>query len=130
MSSAFGFYLGDETADMLAMKLYLIAEKIDKQSEKLTVLAADTRKKLSGNISDAERERLEDNASAACQHIRTMQREYNDLWNRWLKKIQDENVDAEKLELEMKKKEEMRLEQEERWEMLERLGDYFKTRWG
>ncbi|CEI70442.1 hypothetical protein FVEN_g1050 [Fusarium venenatum] len=129
MSSSSDFYVGDTSIDMLTMKLYLVAEKLDKQEQELTVLVADVRKKLSGDISNAKRERLENKASAFCQRIRTMQREYNGLWDRWLKMMQVENVDAGKLELEMKN-EEMRLEQEERWETLERSGDYFKTRWG
>ncbi|KAL6914743.1 hypothetical protein ACHAPO_009800 [Fusarium lateritium] len=130
MSSSSDFHVGDTTIDMLTMKLYLVAEKLDKREQDLTVLVADIRKRLSGDISDAERDRLENIASRYCQCVRNMQREYNGLWDRWLKMMQHENVDAEKLELEMKKNEEMRLQQEERWEMLERSGDYFKTRWG
>ncbi|KAF0638541.1 hypothetical protein FPSE5266_02891 [Fusarium pseudograminearum] len=131
MASPFTAPVGEETAEMLHMKLNLLNEKIIQQENKLPALAADVAKKLAGNISVAERERQEQRASDACHRIRTMQREYDELWQRWYKMLQQEgNVDGNKLELEMKKNDEMRLEQEERWEMLDRNGDYFKTRWG
>ncbi|KAF5232309.1 hypothetical protein FAUST_8771 [Fusarium austroamericanum] len=130
-SSSFNYPVDEESTEMLYMKLNLLAEKLAQREKELTVMAAEFRKKLSGNISDAERKKEENKASAACERIRDTQSEYQDLWQLWYFKImQDGNEDGNKLEQEYKKNETMRLEQEERWEMLERTSDYFKTRWG
>lgn len=131
MASPFTTPVGEETAEMLHMKLNLLGQKLIQREKELHALTADVAKKLAGNISIAERERQEQRASDACHRIRTMQREYDELWQRWYKMLQQEgNVDGNKLELEMKKNDEMRLEQEERWEMLDRNGDYLKTHRG
>ncbi|RGP69611.1 hypothetical protein FSPOR_4716 [Fusarium sporotrichioides] len=130
MSSSPDYAVGEETTEMLGMKLNFLAGKLGQREQELPALAADVHKKLAGNVSDAERQRQEKRASEACHRIRTMQREYDDLWQRWFRMMKSENADGEKLELEHKKNEEMRLELEERWEMLDRTGDYFKTRWG
>ncbi|KAF5247059.1 hypothetical protein FAUST_911 [Fusarium austroamericanum] len=115
MASPFTTPVGEETAEMLHMKLNLLNEKLIQREKELTELAADVAKKLAGNVSIAERERQEQRASDACHRIRTIQREYDELWQRWYKMLQQEgNVDGNKLKLEMKKNDEMRLEQEKR----------------
>ncbi|GKU21703.1 unnamed protein product [Fusarium langsethiae] len=129
MSSSPDYAVGEETTEMLGMKLNLLARKLAQREQELPALAADVHKKLVGNVSDAERQRQENRASEACHRIRTMQRKYDDLWQRWFNMMKSKNADDEKLELEHKKNEEMRLEQEERWEMLDRTVYYFKTRW-
>jgi hypothetical protein len=131
MSSSYEQEVVEETTEMLGMRLNLLKGKLAEAEQALPALAADVRKRIAAGVSDAERERLENKAGGACHRIRTMQREYDSLQQRWIRMKQHEGANGNKVEMEQMVIDAVnRQEEEERWEMLDRSGDYFKTRWG
>ncbi|RGP78859.1 hypothetical protein FLONG3_3058 [Fusarium longipes] len=116
MASFNDYPVGEESADMLSMKLNLLKGKLAQRERELVALCADIKKKLPSTVSEAEYQRQKKKrADDGHRRVRAMRREYDGIRQR-LEAKQKENVDGNK--------------GEEDWILPETSEDYFNTRWG